>query len=263
MVACSFLLLFSEPANLIPNGDFEQGARFWKLVNAEIVKGEGRGGSACARLRLKDARGIDFSRTKFYVVSEPFEVEPSQVYTLIVWWRNTGDALFWVHCWCFDERGQYVGDLVEGQIREGKDFFGPADFWHRRISFVKFHPQAKKARLCLELIGGAGEVRFDDVALFRGKVDDPALRHRPELRIRFPRKIRLGEEIRFEAVSLLPPGRQWLGISWEGPSRRVGRRKVPYGWGARQEGIGGIITFDEDFKPYLKVIDGSPSPSRR
>jgi len=33
--------------------------------------------------------------------------------------------------------------------------------------------------------------------------------------------------------------------------------------GARQEGIGGIITFDEDFKPYLKVIDGSPSPSRR
>ena len=153
--------------NLVLNGDFEQGKMYWTWVNANLAEGEGYNGSACAHIKFTPG---DPTTAKYYVFSDPIDIDAKSEYTLQVWLKHTGDGVFWVHAWCYNESGQYVGDMLGGQIKERQE---ASEIWHRPFSYVTFPEGAKRIRLCLELIsprGGACEVWFDDVSLSIGRV---------------------------------------------------------------------------------------------
>jgi len=230
----------AQDPDLIVDGGFEEGRWTCKQPeNCRIVSQGARSGQRCARISLSDAGGVDFRKEKFFIVSQPFDVQPGQVYTLTFWWRYRAfprprGARFWVHAWCYDQAGKYVGDLAEGQVyergwppgawpaafRENSIIFS-LDAWQRRVAYVSFPRDAVTACLCLELIGGAGEVCFDDVSLVPGRVKDRAFLRKPTARIRLSAaRVYLGEWIEADAgASAASPDRRVCGFEWRIPVR--------------------------------------------
>ena len=227
--------------NLILNGGFEQGSKHWSLTGAplaevRIVEEGAHSGRRCAVISLLDATSVDFAKQKFYIVSNRFKVRAESEYTLTFWWKYRSlarpqGALFWVHAWCYDANGKYIGDMSQGQCQER----GTVLDWHRRVCYVKFAPGTASARICFELIGGAGEVWIDDVSLVEGRVDYPELRIKPKAVISATtNEIHLGEWLQLDGgESSCAQGRRLVLYRWQLPILPVGKgkmRHIPYGW---------------------------------
>ena len=137
------------------------------------------------------------------------------------------------------------------------------DAWQRRVSAVRLPANAVTARLCPELIDGAGEVWFDDVSLIPGRVEDPTFQRKPTARIRVsPACVRLGEWIEANASgSTAARGRRVCGFERRVPARA--RRPFSLGWPLKwEEGARPVFRplHTGKFSISLGVFDSLPLP---
>ena len=149
------ICLAAAPANLVPNGGFEDGLKGWAgggKADAEIR--HGGHASLCIRSTVEQPTRVRTGRIR---------LEPNKAYVFRGWMKSDGVGLSEFRMICYDEKGQYImgGEIGAGTLgRPGKWFLFESPITTDAVRSVSV--------MCK--LFGRGMVWFDDLYLGLGQM---------------------------------------------------------------------------------------------
>ena len=217
--------------NLIKNPSFEKGGISWQIMQAKIVN-EGRNGGKCLYIKVGIEDTLSFQSGA--VTKESIKVSPEKEYTLSLWCKGKGTVR--IVSWSKDKDGKSVGSFwQDNKIRWSISLpteFG-VDKWQRVVETVKFPPNTKTVKICIERsakLKEEAEVWIDDVFLSERRLVDVMVLNPPKAKIKVERKeIRFGEWFKIDgADSTAYSGREITQYVWNFPQYPIWGRTSKY-----------------------------------